>query len=122
MISNFFKIIIFIFFVIFSLLTIFACSFDIHLLIDGFSPEFTSIGQFWYELSPNSLQISEVIVSRYIDPCSLFASLDCDPLLWHPFISSILIFPATPIFAFLSLLFFWFYRMYKEKKANLYFK
>ena len=122
MISNFFKIIIYIFFVIFSLLTIFACSFDVHLLIEGFSPEFTSIGQFWYELSPNSLQISEVIVSRYIDPCSLFVSLECDPLLWHPFFSSILIFPATPVFVFLSLLFFWFYKMYNEKKAKLYFK
>ena len=122
MISNFFKIIIYIFFVIFSLLTIFACSFDVHLLIEGFSPEFTSIGQFWYELSPNSLQISEVIVSRYIDPCSLFVSLDCDPLLWHPFISSILVFPAIPSFVLLSLVFFWFSRIFKEKKAYLYFK
>ena len=122
MISNFFKIIIYIFFIIFSLLTIFACSFDVHLLIKGFSLEFTSIGQFWYELSPNSLQISEVIVSRYIDLCSLFVSLGCDPFLWHPFISSILILPATPIFIFLSLLFFWFYKMYNEKKAKLYFK
>ena len=122
MISNFFKIIIYIFFVIFSLLTIFACSFDLHLLIDGFSPEFSSIGQFWYELSPNSLQISEVIVSRYIDPCSLFVSLECDPLLWHPFMSSILIMPATPFFIFLTLLFFLFYRMHKEKKSSSYFK
>ena len=122
MVSNLFKIIINIFFVIFCLLTIFACSFDVHLLIEGFSPEFTSIGQFWYELSPNSLQISEVIVSRYIDPCSLFVSLECDPLLWHPFVSSILVFPATPVFVFLSLLFFWFYKMYNEKKAKLYFK
>ena len=122
MISNFFKIIIYIFFVIFSLLTIFACSFDVHLLIEGFSPEFTSIGQFWYELSPNSLQVSEVIVSRYIDPCSLFVSLGCDPLLWHPLISSILIMPASPFFVFLSVIFFWFNRKYKEKKASLFFK
>tara|TARA_X000000950_G_C13473447_1_gene480748 strand:- start:119 stop:487 length:369 start_codon:yes stop_codon:yes gene_type:complete len=122
MIANFINIIIFIFLIVFSFLTIFAFSFDVHLLIKGFSPEFTSIGQFWYELSPSSLQISEVIISRYIDPCSLFLSLGCNPILWHPFISSILILPATPIFLFLFLLFFWFYRVYKEKKAKLYFK
>tara|TARA_B100001094_G_scaffold247617_1_gene244525 strand:- start:324 stop:692 length:369 start_codon:yes stop_codon:yes gene_type:complete len=122
MISNFIKINILISIVIFSLLTIFSCSYDIHLLIEGFKPGFTSIGQFWYELSPNSLQISEVIVSRYIDPCSLFVSLECNPVLWHPLISSILILPATPFFLFLSLLFFWFHKIYKEKKTSSYFK
>ena len=116
------QIIVYIFLAIFSLLAIFSCSYDVHLLLNGLSPKFTSIGRFWYELSPNSLQIFEVIVSRYIDPCSLFLNLGCSPLLWHPLISSILILPATPIFILLSLSFIWLHRRYRNQKTSAYFK
>ena len=116
------KIIVYIFLAIFSLLAIFSCSYDVHLLLNGLGPKFTSIGRFWYELSPNSLQIFEVIVSRYIDPCSLFLNLGCSPLLWHPLISSILILPATPIFILLSLSFIWLHRRYRNQKTSAYFK
>ncbi len=115
------KIIVFIFLVIFFLLTIFSCSYDVHLLLKGLDPEFTSIGQFWHVLSPNSLQIIEVVVSRYIDPCSLFINLGCSPLLWHPFISSILVLPATPIFILLTLSFLWLQRRSKNQKSRAYF-
>ena len=116
------QIIVYIFLAIFSLLAIFSCSYDVHLLLNGLDPNFTSIGRFWYELSPNSLQIFEVIVSRYIDPCSLFLNLGCSPLLWHPLISSILILPATPIFILLSLSFIWLQRRFRNQKTSAYFK
>ena len=116
------QIIVYIFLAIFSLLAIFSCSYDVHLLLNGLDPRFTSIGRFWYELSPNSLQIFEVIVSRYIDPCSLFLNLGCSPLLWHPLISSILILPATPIFILLSLSFIWLQRRSRNEKTSAYFK
>ena len=116
------QIIVYIFLAIFSLLAIFSCSYDVHLLLNGLGPKFTSIGRFWYELSPNSLQIFEVIVSRYIDPCSLFLNLGCSPLLWHPLISSILILPATPIFILLSLSFIWLQRRSRNEKTSAYFK
>ena len=116
------RILVFICFATFSILTIFSSSYDVHLLINGVDAKFTSIGQFWYKLSPNSLQISEVIISRYVDPCSLFINLGCNPILWHPFISSILVLPATPIFMFLSLIFLWLQRKSKSQKSYFYFK
>ena len=122
MVFHMIQIIVYIFLAIFSLLAIFSCSYDVHLLLNGLGPKFTSIGRFWYELSPNSLQIFEVIVSRYIDPCSLFLNLGCSPLLWHPLISSILILPATPIFILLSLSFIWLQRKSINQKTSAYFK
>ena len=122
MVFHMIQIIVYIFLAIFSLLAIFSCSYDVHLLLNGLDPKFTSIGRFWYELSPNSLQIFEVIVSRYIDPCSLFLNLGCSPLLWHPLISSILILPATPIFILLSLSFIWLQRRSRNQKTSAYFK
>ena len=122
MVFHMIQIIVYIFLAIFSLLAIFSCSYDVHLLLNGLDPRFTSIGRFWYELSPNSLQIFEVIVSRYIDPCSLFLNLGCSPLLWHPLISSILILPATPIFILLSLSFIWLQRRSRNQKTSAYYK
>ena len=122
MVFHMIQIIVYIFLAIFSLLAIFSCSYDVHLLLNGLGPKFTSIGRFWYELSPNSLQIFEVIVSRYIDPCSLFLNLGCSPLLWHPFISSILILPATPIFILLSFSFLLLQRRSSNQKTSAYFK
>ena len=83
------------------LLTLVSNYFDIILQIDG-KNEITQLGQFWFHLSPNSLQIAETIVSRYVDPCSALDILDCSGFIWHPFVSSILIMPAAPILALLS--------------------
>ena len=94
--------------ILFFVITIFSTSYDVHLLINGKETSFSSIGEFWFALSPTSLQISEAVVSRYIDPCSLFISLECDPLLWHPFISTFLIFPAGLTFGILTIFFIYF--------------
>ena len=67
--------------------------------------EVTQLGQFWFHFAPNSLQIAESIVSRYVDPCSALDILDCSGFIWHPFISSILSMPAAPILALLSFIF-----------------
>jgi hypothetical protein len=63
-------------------------------------------GVLWFEWSPSSLQVSEAVISRYIDPCGLFVSLGCAPFLWHPIISTILTWYAIPVFFGFSLIFF----------------
>ena len=75
--------------------------FDIVLQIEG-KNEVTQLGQFWFHFAPNSLQVAETIVSRYVDPCSALDILDCSGFIWHPFISSLLLMPAAPILAVLS--------------------
>ena len=77
--------------------------FDIILQIDN-KNEITQLGQFWFYFAPNSLQVAEAIVSRYIDPCSALEVLNCSGFIWHPFISSILLLPAAPFLALLSFL------------------
>ena len=77
---------------------------DIVLQIEG-KNEITQLGQFWFHFAPNSLQITETIISRYVDPCSALDILDCSGFIWHPFISSILLMPAAPILALLSFIF-----------------
>ncbi|MDA0333083.1 MAG: hypothetical protein O3C44_01055 [Proteobacteria bacterium] len=52
------------------------------------------IGKIWYGMHPGSLQVSEAIISRYIDPCGLIVALDCTPFLWHPLIATLLSWPA----------------------------
>ena len=78
--------------------------FDIISQIDG-KNEITKLGQFWFHFAPNSLQITESIISRYVDPCSALDILDCSGFIWHPFISSILLMPAAPILALFSFIF-----------------
>ena len=85
------------------ILTLVSNYFDIVLQIDG-KNEITKLGQFWFHYAPNSLQIAESIVSRYVDPCSALDILDCSGFLWHPFISSILLLPAAPLLALFSFL------------------
>ena len=77
---------------------------DIVLQVEG-KNEIIQLGQFWFHFAPNSLQIAESIVSRYVDPCSALDILDCSGFIWHPFISSILLMPAAPILALLSFIF-----------------
>ena len=52
------------------------------------------LGQLWYETAPQSLQITEAVIDRYIDPCGLMPFLGCDTFLWHPIISTLLSWPA----------------------------
>ena len=78
--------------------------FDVVLQIEN-KNEVTQLGQLWFHFAPNSLQIAETIVSRYVDPCSALDILDCSGFIWHPFISSILLMPAAVILAILSFVF-----------------
>ena len=86
------------------ILTLISNFFDIVLQLEGRN-EITQLGQFWFHFAPDSLQIAETIVSRYIDPCSALDILDCSGFIWHPFISSILLMPAAPLLALLSFTF-----------------
>ena len=52
------------------------------------------LGQLWYDLSPQSLQLTEAVIDRYIDPCGLMPFLGCDTFLWHPIIATLLNWPA----------------------------
>ena len=56
------------------------------------------LGQYLYERAPEFLQVAEAVIDRYIDPCSLFITLDCSPFIWHPVISSLLLWPAAIVF------------------------
>ena len=85
------------------LLTLISNYFDILIHING-KLGVTELGEIWFYFAPNSLQIAETIVSRYIDPCSSLDILNCSGFIWHPFISSILVLPAAPFFALLSFL------------------
>ena len=76
---------------------------DVKLHITGKSG-YTQIGHMWYKFHPESLQISEAIISRYVDPCSSLEILNCSGFLWHPIISSFLVLPAGLIFAIISII------------------
>lgn len=52
-------------------------------------------GFVWYTLHPSSLQLAEAAVSRYIGQ-----------FLWHPVISTILVWPAFAVFGAIAALFF----------------
>ena len=58
----------------------------------------TLVGEAWFNNSPTSLQLAEVVIDRYIDPCSLISFLGCPSFLWHPTISSFLQLPASLVF------------------------
>ena len=100
------------------ILTLISNYFDIILQIDN-KNEITQLGQFWFYFAPNSLQVAEAIVSRYIDPCSALEVLNCSGFIWHPFISSILLLPAAPFFAIISFVFISFgIKKSARKKVN----
>ena len=56
------------------------------------------LGQYLFERAPGFLQVAEAVIDRYIDPCSLFIALSCSPFIWHPVISSLLLWPAAIVF------------------------
>ena len=86
------------------LISIFGIYLDIDLHLTG-NKGYTQIGQMWYQFYPNSLQIAEAIVSRYIDPCSALEVLNCSGFIWHPIISTFLTFPVGLTFGILSIIF-----------------
>ena len=90
--------------ILFFLLTLTSNYLDISLQLNG-KMEITQIGMLWSEFAPNSLQMAETIISRYVDPCSALEILNCSGFIWHPFISTILLLPAAPFLALLSFLF-----------------
>ena len=85
------------------ILTLICNYFDIISQIEN-KTNIIELGQLWFHFSPNSLQLAETIVSRYVDPCSALEILNCSGFIWHPFISSILLLPAAPVLAFISFL------------------
>ena len=62
------------------------------------------LGQVWYEAAPGSLQLTEAVVDRYIDPCGLMPFLGCDTFIWHPFISTLLNWPAGLVLGLLGVI------------------
>ena len=75
------------------------------------------IGSWWYGAHPGSLQVTEAIISRYIDPCGLIVALECTPFLWHPLIQTILSWPAGLVgFALTSIL--WFFCRPKQRHSR----
>ena len=92
---------------LFFSLSVLAIYLDVLLHIDG-NLGYTQIGQIWYKYAPYSLQIAEVIVSRYIDPCSSLEILNCSGFVWHPIISTFLIFPAGLTFGIFTIFFIYF--------------
>merc|ERR1711988_647979 len=101
---------------IFFVISVFGIFLDVMLHVDG-NVGYTQIGQIWYKYAPNSLQIAEAIVSRYIDPCSSLEILNCSGFVWHPIISTFLIFPAGLTFGILTI-FFIFWKKKKKKKKK----
>jgi len=53
----------------------------------------TDLGSFWYFLHPNSLQLLEPAVTRYLNP-----------FLWDPIFITVLLYPATSVFGLPGLL------------------
>ena len=60
------------------------------------------LGQFWFEHHASSLQITEAVVSRYVDPCGLIVPLGCEPFLWHPVMVTFLGWPTALVLLLLT--------------------
>ena len=75
------------------------------------------LGEVWFENSKGSLQVSEAIISRYIDPCGLIMALGCSTFLWHPVISSMLVWPAGLFFILLSGVIFGIGRLFPARNS-----
>ncbi|MEC8672920.1 MAG: hypothetical protein VXY13_04170 [Pseudomonadota bacterium] len=55
------------------------------------------LGQFWFERHATSLQVTEAVISRYVDPCGLIMALGCEPFLWHPVVATLLGWPTAVV-------------------------
>ena len=60
------------------------------------------LGQFWFEHHAVSLQITEAVISRYVDPCGLIVPLGCEPFLWHPVLVTVLGWPTALVLLLLT--------------------
>tara|TARA_B100000282_G_scaffold266234_1_gene217848 strand:+ start:239 stop:577 length:339 start_codon:yes stop_codon:yes gene_type:complete len=60
------------------------------------------LGQFWFEHHAASLQITEAVISRYVDPCGLIVPLGCEPFLWHPVLVTVLGWPTALVLLLLT--------------------
>ena len=60
------------------------------------------LGQFWFEQHAASLQITEAVISRYVDPCGLIVPLGCEPFLWHPVLVTVLGWPTALVLLLLT--------------------
>ena len=76
-----------------------------------------AFGNIWYSAHPGSLQLSEAIISRYIDPCGLIIALDCTPFLWHPLIATLLSWPAGLVGSVLTGI-FWVFGKPKQRDGR----
>jgi hypothetical protein len=76
------------------------------------------LGRLWYMYSPTTLQASESIISRYIDPCGLITALDCSPFLWHPVIATILGWPAALVMIGFNIIFWWVGGLFDKNKKR----
>ena len=63
------------------------------------------LGQFWFERHAASLQVTETVISRYVDPCGLIVALGCEPFLWHPLIVTLLGWPTALVLLLLMAVF-----------------
>ena len=75
------------------------------------------LGKIWYVAHPESLQVSEAIISRYIDPCGLLIALNCTPFLWHPLIATLLSWPAGLV-GFLVTSILWYFGRPKHRDSR----
>jgi len=72
------------------------------------------LGQFWFEHHSTSLQVTEAVISRYVDPCGLIVALGCEPFLWHPVIATLLGWPTAVVMLMLTGLFLGLARMMRR--------
>jgi hypothetical protein len=75
------------------------------------------LGRIWHDLHSGSLQVSEAVISRFIDPCGLIIAFDCTPFLWHPLIATFLGWPAGLIGCVLSGI-LWFFGRPKQRYGH----
>ena len=71
------------------------------------------LGEHMRENAPSFLLQAEVVVDRYIDPCSLIMALGCSPFIWHPVISSLLLWPAAIVFLVMGGIFLLLSRLFR---------
>lgn len=76
------------------------------------------LGEFWFGHHSLSLQVSEAVISRYVDPCGLIVALNCEPFLWHPLIASLLGWPAALVFIVCALIFGGFSRLASKRSSR----
>ncbi|QDG74554.1 hypothetical protein FJ695_00965 [Labrenzia sp. PHM005] len=54
------------------------------------------LGQLWFEMSPETLNLSQAVIQRYVHPT-----------VWDPMIQTLLTWPAWVVFAGFGLMFLW---------------